>query len=47
MGASLHTVDTPLVDLLSAERVRTENMDLDDFVDEVDSRDDNRRIRLH
>ena len=40
-------IDTPLVDLLSAEQVRTEKMDLDDFVDEFDSRHDNRRMKLH
>jgi len=40
-------IDTPLADLLSAERVRTEKMDLDDFVDEFDSRHDNPRIKLH
>jgi len=31
------------VDLLSVKRIR----DLDDFVDEFDSRHDNRRIKLH
>ena len=40
-------MDTPLVDLLSVERVRIEKIDLDDFVDEFDSRHDNRRIKLH
>ena len=40
-------IDTPLVDLLSVERVRTEKISLDDFVDEFDSRHDNRRIKLH
>ena len=34
-------------DLLSVERVRAEKIDLDDFVDEFDSRHDNRRIKLH
>jgi len=33
------------VDLLSVERVRAEKLDLDDFVDEFDSRHDSRRIR--
>ena len=37
------SVDTPLVDLFSIERVRTEKIYLDDFVDEFDSRQDNRR----
>jgi len=32
MGAPM-----PLVDLLSVERVRTEKIDLDDFIDEFDS----------
>jgi len=40
-------IDTPLVDLLSVEMVRTEKLGLDDFVDEFDSRHDNRRIKLH
>jgi len=40
-------MDTPRVDLLSVERVGTEKIDLDDFVDEFDSRHDNRRIKLH
>jgi len=40
-------MDTPLVDQLSVERVRTEKIDLDDFVDEFDSRHDIRRIKLH
>ena len=40
-------MDTLRVDLLSVERVRTEKIDLDDFVDEFDSRHDNRRIKLH
>jgi len=40
-------MDTPGVELLSVERVRTEKIDLDDFVDEFDSRHDNRRIKLH
>ena len=35
------------VDLLSVERVRAKKIDLDDFVDEFDSRHDNRRIKLH
>jgi len=35
------------IDLLSIERVRAEKIDLDDFVDEFDSRHDNRRIKLH
>ena len=35
------------VDLLSVERVRAEKIDLDDFVDEFDSRHYNRRIKLH
>jgi len=35
------------VDLLLVERVRAEKIDLDDFVDEFDSRHDNRRIKLH
>jgi len=35
------------VDLLSAERVRAAKIDLDDFVDEFDSRHDNRRIKLY
>ena len=35
------------VDLLPIKRVRAENIDLDDFVDEFDSRHDNRRIKLH
>jgi len=35
------------VDLLSVERVQAEKIDLDDFVDEFDSRQDNRRIKLH
>ena len=35
------------VDLLSVERVRAEKIDLYDFVDEFDSRHDNRRIKLH
>jgi len=34
------------VDLLSVERIRAEKIDLDDFVDEFDSRHDNRRIKL-
>ena len=40
-------MDTSRVDLLSVERVRTEKIDLDDFVDEFDSRHENRRIKLH
>jgi len=40
-------IDTPLVDLLSVERVRTEKIYLDDFADEFDSRHDNRRIKLY
>jgi len=40
-------MDMPLVDLLSVERVRTEKIDLDDFVDEFDSRHDNRGIKLN
>jgi len=39
MGAPLHRY--PLVDRLSVERVRTEKIDLDDFVDECDSQHDN------
>jgi len=35
------------VDLLSAERVRAEKIDLGDFVDEFESRHDNGRIKLH
>jgi len=35
------------VDRLSVERVRAEKINLDDFVDEFDSRHDNRRIKLH
>ena len=35
------------VDLLLVERVRAETIDLDDFVDEFDSRHDIRRIKLH
>ena len=35
------------VDRPSVERVRAEKIDLDDFVDEFDSRHDNRRIKLH
>jgi len=35
------------VDLLSVEWVRAEKKDWDDFVDEFDSRHDNRRIKLH
>ena len=42
MGAPM-----PLVDLLSVERVWTEKIDLDDFIDEFDSWHDNRRIKLH
>jgi len=34
-------------DLLSIERVRAEKICLDDFVDEFNSRHDNRRIKLH
>ena len=34
------------IDLLSVEWVRAEKIDLDDFVDEFDSRHDNRRIKL-
>jgi len=34
------------VDLLSVERIRAEKIDLDAFVDEFDSRHDNRRIKL-
>jgi len=40
-------IDTPLVDLLSVERVRTEKIGLDDSVDEFDSRHYNPRIKLH
>ena len=40
-------MDTPGVELLSVERVRTEKIDLDDFVDEFDSRHDIRRIKLY
>jgi len=40
-------IDTPLVDLLSVENVRTEKIDLDDLVDEFDSRHDNRMIKLY
>jgi len=35
------------VDLLSVERIPAEKIDLDDFVNEFDSRHDNRRIKLH
>jgi len=35
------------VDLLSVERVRAAKIDLDDFVDEFDSRQDNRKIKVH
>jgi len=35
------------INLLLIERVRAEKIDLDDFVDEFDSRHDNRRIMLH
>jgi len=35
------------VNLLSVESVRAEKIDLDGFVDEFDSRHDNRRIKLH
>ena len=35
------------VDRLSAERVRAEKIDLDDFVDEFGSRHDNRRMNFH
>jgi len=35
------------VDLLSVKRVRAEKIDLDDVVDEFDSRHDNRKIKLH
>jgi len=35
------------VDLLSIEGVRAEKIDLDYFVDAVDSRHDYRRIKLH
>ena len=34
------------IDLLSMKRVRREKIDLYDFVDEFDSRHDNRRIEL-
>ena len=40
-------IDMPPVDLLSVERVRTEKTYLDNFVDEFDSRHDNRRIKLY
>ena len=33
--------------LLSTESKRAESIDLDSFVDEFDSRHDNRRIKLH
>lgn len=33
--------------LLSIESARAEGIDLDCFVDEFDSRHDNRRIKLH
>ena len=33
-------------DQLSAERVRAEKLYLDDFVDDIDSGHDNRRIKL-
>ena len=33
--------------LLSIERARAEDIDLDSFVDEFDSRHENRRIKLH
>ena len=33
--------------LLSVERARAEDIDLDSFVDEFDSRHENRRIKLH
>jgi len=35
------------VDRLSVERVRADKIDLDYFVDEFDSRHDNRRSKLH
>jgi len=35
------------VDLHSVERVRAEKIDLDDVVNEFDSRHDNRMIELH
>jgi len=35
------------VDLLSVEKVRAEKIYLGDFVDEYESRHDNRRIMLH
>jgi len=35
------------IDLLSIEGGRAEKIDLDDFVDELDSLHDNRRIKLH
>ena len=34
------------IDLLSLERVRAEKIEIDDFVDDFDSRDDNRRIKV-
>ena len=34
------------IDLLSMKKVRREKIDLYDFVDEFDSRHDNRRIEL-
>ena len=33
--------------ILSIESKRAESIDLDNFVDEFDSRHDNRRIKLH
>jgi len=36
-----------IVDLLSVERDELKKIDLDDFVDEFDSRHDNRRIKLY
>jgi len=35
------------LDRLSVERVWAEKIDLDEFVDEFDSRHNNRRIKLH
>jgi len=34
------------INLLSLDRVRAEKLDLDDFVNEFDSRHNNRRIKL-
>ena len=47
IGVEAEAVEEIAVSTSLVERVRAEKIDLDDFVNEFDSRHDNRRIKLH